>query len=181
MRELIHGLQRQQGITTLVVTHDQEEAVMLADQLAVIFDGVLQQVAAPRVFYEQPANLEVARFFGANNLLAGVVRGGAIQTDLGSFRVERNHLAPGPVQLAIRPENIRILSGSSIIAGRTSGENTVDGQVQSCAFTGVRSRLKVRVMQQTFDVIVDADAAGHYREGDRLQLYLPPEKLWAFY
>jgi len=174
MRELIHSLQRQKGITTVFVTHDQEEAVVLADQLAVIFNGVLQQVDAPRVFYEQPANLEVARFFGASNFFAGMVRGSVVQTDLGSFRVEKNHLSPGPVQLAIRPENIDIL------VDRLPRENTVDGKVQSCTFTGVHSRLKIRVMQKTLEVVTDADAAGRYQEGDRLQLYLPPEKLWAF-
>lgn len=117
---------------------------------------------------------EVARFLGANNVLSGFVRGSAIHTGLGPFRIGKNHLSPGPVQLVIRPEAIRILPGQETI------ENTVDGELQSCTFTGVHSRLRVRAGETTFEVVSEADAARRYREGDRLQLYLPPEKLWAF-
>lgn len=174
MRDLIRSLQRQKGITTVFVTHDQEEAVTLADQLVLIFEGKLQQADEPRRFYEEPASLEVARFFGAKNHFSGIVQDSGIATGLGCFQVEKNHLPCGPVQLAIRPENVRIYSGE------TPGRNTVSGEVRSCTFTGTHSRLKVRVNDRTFEILTEAGHASLYREGDKLQLYLPPEKLWAF-
>ena len=62
MRELVLGLQRELGVTTLFVTHDQEEAVVLADRIALVLDGRLQQHAPPTDFYDAPASLPVARF-----------------------------------------------------------------------------------------------------------------------
>ena len=175
MRDLVRSLQRQKGITTVFVTHDQEEAVMLADQLALIFNGKLQQAAAPLLFYEQPANLDVARFFGAKNYFSGIVLDSVIHTDMGCFRVEKNHLPSGPVQLAIRPDNIRILSDP------LPDGNTVRGEVHSSTFTGMHSRLKVRVKERIFEIVTEASAASLYQEGDELLLYLPPDKLWAFF
>ncbi|MBI5830071.1 MAG: ABC transporter ATP-binding protein, partial [Chloroflexi bacterium] len=63
MRELIRSIQQELKITSIFVTHDQEEAVMLADRVALMFDGVLQQFDAPRVFYERPLNAAIARFY----------------------------------------------------------------------------------------------------------------------
>jgi len=74
MRELVLGLQRELGVTTLFVTHDQEEAVVLADRIALVLDGRLQQYAPPTDFYDAPASLPVARFFGVANLLPGWCR-----------------------------------------------------------------------------------------------------------
>lgn len=184
MRDLIRSLQRRKGITTIFVTHDQEEAVMLADQLAFILRGKIQQAAAPRLFYEQPATLEVARFFGAKNHFLGTVLDSVIYTDLGCFRVEKNHLPPGPVQLAILPDHIRIISNQlpeGVIGDENVvADNTLHGKVQSCTYTGTRSRLKVTVKENSFEIVTEASAASLYQEGDELQLYLPPDKLWAF-
>jgi len=174
MRELIRDLQRQQEITTVFVTHDQEEAVMLADQIALILEGKLQQAAAPPVFFEQPANLETARFFGASNILLGAVNGEGIETGLGRLQVERNHLPPGPVSLAIRPENIQILQDGQ---GRV---NTIAGRVRSCSFLGTRSRLKVATATEVLDVVTETAATWRYQEGDPVLLFFPPEKLWAY-
>ncbi len=173
MRELICDLQRRQGITTLFVTHDQQEAVMVADRIALLLAGALQQVDEPRAFYERPANQGVARFFGANNIFPGTARGPAVCTPLGDFRVAENPLPAGPLQLVIRPENVHIVSDHQI------SENVVEGQVQSCLFTGTRTSLKVRAGQMLFEVLAEAEVAGRYRPGDALRLYLPPEKLWA--
>ncbi|MBL8045364.1 MAG: ABC transporter ATP-binding protein, partial [Anaerolineales bacterium] len=85
MRELILMLQRERGITTVVVTHDQEEAVILADRIALLFHGELQQFAAPRAFYERPTNERVARFFGGTNFLHGTQTGTIITTPHGVF------------------------------------------------------------------------------------------------
>lgn len=182
MREFIRNLQRQKGITTVFVTHDQEEAVMLADQLALIFNGQLQQAASPRSFFEQPANLEVARFFGAKNCFSGVLQDSCVQTDMGVLHIDRGLLQPGAVKLAIRPENIHIINpiGLNRLKEKAPDMNIVTGIIQSCSFTGAHSRLKVRVKEALFEISGDASASSFYQEGAAIQLYFPPEKMHVF-
>lgn len=64
MRALLRGLQRRLGVTTLFITHDQREAVDIADQVAVMLDGTIAQAGPPRLFYTDPATEQIARFFG---------------------------------------------------------------------------------------------------------------------
>ena len=71
MRDLIRNLQQSMGITTIFVTHDQEEAVVLADQVALILDGKLKQYAQPDVFYKKPIDVVTAKFFGGQNFIKG--------------------------------------------------------------------------------------------------------------
>ncbi|MGO4255539.1 ABC transporter ATP-binding protein [Marmoricola sp. RAF53] len=111
-RTQIAALQHRLGITTVYVTHDQVEAMTLGDRVAVMKDGVLQQVDTPLALYDEPANLFVAGFIGspAMNLLdAGLADG---QAEIGTFQVplERSALtrATGPVTLGIRPEAFRL-------------------------------------------------------------------------
>jgi len=122
----------------------------------------------------QPVNLQTARFFGANNILPGAVRGGIIETELGRFQAGSNHLPPGPVTLAIRPESILI------VQQRESDMNTISGRVRSCNFTGTRTRLKIATEIALVEVITEVSAMGRYQEGDTVLLFLPPEKLWAY-
>ncbi|MBC8093013.1 MAG: ABC transporter ATP-binding protein, partial [Pseudonocardia sp.] len=83
MRELIRTVQREVGVTTIFVTHDQEEAVMLSDRIALLLDGRVVQDAPPSEFYTRPATLAVARYFGTDNLGPGRVSGGVWSGPLG--------------------------------------------------------------------------------------------------
>lgn len=174
MRDLIHDLQRKQGITTLFVTHDREDAMLLADQIAVILNSVLQQAGEPRVVYERPANQAVALFFGAKNSLPGKVVGKVIQTAAGDFKVENKPLPTDSVMLTIHPDSIQILNDPSAY------ENTVEGRVKACTFTGTCTRMKVSLKGTVFDVTTDAGLAGAYKEGDKVRLHLPTDKLAIF-
>ena len=114
-RTEISRIQRQLGTTTIYVTHDQVEALTLADRLAVMRDGRLQQVGAPNDVYEHPDNLFVAGFIGspAMNFLAGRFGGGLLHTAIGEITVPdalRRRLGPnsrsdGEVIVGIRPEH----------------------------------------------------------------------------
>jgi multiple sugar transport system ATP-binding protein len=112
-RTHIASLQRRLGITTVYVTHDQVEAMTLGDRVAVLKDGVLQQVASPLGLYDRPANLFVAGFIGspAMNLLTAEV--GEDGAEVGGHRlpVERDTVAraTGPVTIGVRPESWRIV------------------------------------------------------------------------
>ena len=103
-REEIRRIQRSTGITTVFVTHDQEEAMSISDRIVVMKDGVLQQQGAPQAVYEDPANLFVAQFLGTPpiNTFAGTVRDGRLY--IGDEPVLTTDAPAGPVTVGIRPE-----------------------------------------------------------------------------
>ena len=117
MRRELLALQRKLGITTVFVTHDQEEAMTTADRIAVMHQGVIQQVGGPVEIYDRPANRFVAEFVGTINLVEGHVRGGAIESALGRIApaapdlaaaAGRARPASGDVALAFRPHGVRL-------------------------------------------------------------------------
>jgi iron(III) transport system ATP-binding protein len=141
VRGEIRALQQDLGITTVYVTHDQEEALSLSDRVAVMRNGRVQQVAPPKALYERPVNRFVADFVGTNNFIPGVIKarsGGhaLVETPLGSVRARPSaELAPGSAcVLAVRPENVA-LDGV--------GENVVDGHVRLAAYLGNTLRYDV--------------------------------------
>lgn len=171
MRELILDIQRQLHITTIVVTHDQEEAVVLANRVALLFDGHLHQYAEPRAFYERPVNAHTARFFGGLNFVPGQKYHTEVDTPLGLFQVRRQSLGDGPVLLTIRPENLRL-------GQRDAVHNTVEGLIHSLVYVGTHTRFKITVGDFVFEAITDAASSEQYHQGQTVQVYLPPEKIW---
>ncbi len=119
MQVELRQLQRRIGITTIFVTHDQEEALTLADRIAVMRAGRILQMGAPQTVYDRPNSEFVATFLGTTNLLSGRIR--RIAGDIADVLLEgtamraARHglgLAPGaPVRIAVRPENVRISGG----------------------------------------------------------------------
>jgi iron(III) transport system ATP-binding protein len=141
VRGEIRALQRELGITTVYVTHDQEEALSMSDRVAVMRDGRVQQVATPKTLYERPANRFVADFVGTNNFIPGVCkeRGDAhavVETALGAIRARgAGDVALGaPCVLAVRPENVALAP---------TGDNVVDGRVRLAAYLGNTLRYDV--------------------------------------
>jgi ABC-type sugar transport system ATPase subunit len=116
MCELLRAQQLEAGVTTVYVTHDQEEALRLADRIVVMSSGQIVQAAAPAVVYDEPASLFVARFVGSPgmNLIAGEVRGGALHGEGGGvLPLAGAHLA-GPAVLGVRPEALRLDSHGAL-------------------------------------------------------------------
>ncbi|MEJ2749188.1 MAG: ABC transporter ATP-binding protein [Anaerolineae bacterium] len=174
MRDLILTLQRQLGITTIVVTHDQEEAVILADRVALIFDGVLQQVGEPVDFYERPLTEPIARFFGSVNFIPGIKQGSCIETSLGQFSLGCSaSVLDGPVKLTIRPENVQL--------SNCQQENSVPGCILSHVYAGTHTRFKVAAVDPALpplEVVADAASQRCYQDGDAVYLQFPPPKIW---
>ncbi len=110
VREDITAILRESGTTAILVTHDQAEALSLADQVAVLLDGRIAQHGAPADLYRRPASLGVARFVGGTIEIAGHVRAGVISTPLGEHPV-RNTVADGAVTAVIRPEQATVVPG----------------------------------------------------------------------
>ena len=170
MRVELKRLQRQIGITTVYVTHDQAEALTLSDQIAVIDQGNVVQLGDPKEIYFRPANDFVARFVGTTNLLDGKV----LNTDNTRTEVELpqgHHLnctrtAPlekgAPVAVSIRPESIRLSSDAS---DGGAGTNRLSGTVQIVAFQGDSCRVDVLIGDTLFQVktpphfVMPADSA----------------------
>ena len=141
MRELIRRVQHQFGITTIVVTHDQQDAVVLADKIALMRAGQLQQFATPDELFNCPSSESVARFFGGVNFLPGHAAGTIAQTAVGAFRTQSN-LTSGAVVLTIRPEQIQWCAAQPF--------NTVKGVVQDHQFMGTHHRYRVRLTESEF-------------------------------
>ncbi|UCF99177.1 MAG: ABC transporter ATP-binding protein [Spirochaetaceae bacterium] len=167
MRELILSIQRSLGVTTIFVTHDQEEAVLLADRIALMFDGRIQQVGESKQFYERPASRRIASFFGNTNFLPGFKDKQRVSCPLGQFRVESN--APdGPVTVVIRPE--------SVVLG-DHGENSFQAPVKRQIYMGTHNRYRIEVDSTEWEVVAPADSAASL-EGRRIAFSLPPDKIW---
>jgi ABC-type Fe3+/spermidine/putrescine transport system ATPase subunit len=152
VRAEIRTLQRELGITTVYVTHDQEEALSLSDRVAVMRDGKVLQVATPKDLYERPATRFVADFVGTNNFIAGVCRGVSgdqmlVDTALGALRGRATTAVAERARcvLAVRPENVA-LGGD--------GVNAIDGTIVLASYLGSVLRYDVATAE---GVIVKAD------------------------
>src|SRR6202045_1753170 len=125
LREQIRTLQQRLGTTTLFVTHDQEEALSMADRVGVMRQGRLEQIAAPDELYDHPATAFVAEFVGVMNRLPGELKGGGTVTVLDRTVPVMNQdadVSPGPVDVLVRPEGLTmavIENGNGIVTTRT--------------------------------------------------------------
>jgi spermidine/putrescine transport system ATP-binding protein len=178
----LRRLQRELGTTFIMVTHDQEEAMMISDHLAVMNDGQVLQIGPPRDVYTKPTNQFVAEFLGATNILSAVRHGDRVMTGLGDFMMQH---PPDWVKgsLTIRPEHIEVERPDAF------GANRVKAQVCETLYSGAALDLllepeplpnldpdfpikpgQVKVRTYTHD---------HIDRGEYVNLYFPPSHLVA--
>lgn len=170
MRHEIRVLQRDLGLTTVFVTHDQEEANTMADRMAVLNDGILQQVGPPMDLYDNPVNLFVARFLGTANVIRGGVVGGVFQAE-GGIAVPVGPGAAGSA-LVFRPQNAILRHRSSESVADSA---RLDGEVSHMEFLGSIVRYTVNVGPHK--VLVDEShrtGVAPVPEGAAVALYLHP-------
>jgi iron(III) transport system ATP-binding protein len=174
MRSEIRGLQRQLGITSVYVTHDQEEAFSIADRVAIMNRGNLVQMGTPRELYHQPADHFVAEFVGLSNIVPVEVV--EMKADRAIVRVFGQTLCSrrppqnpnNKVSVVLRPEALRI---------EKAGEGGVPARVRALAFTGPIARYTVAVDDGT-ELTVDLhnpDPDDFFAEGTSVVLHLPAE------
>jgi ABC-type Fe3+/spermidine/putrescine transport system ATPase subunit len=144
MREEIRRMQREIGITTIYVTHDQEEALAISDRVAVMERGEIRQIGAPREIYEQPQHAFVAEFIGGCNWLDATCEGGMLRLAAGpaigpmpDTAISRRQA--GPVRVAIRGEDLRLATDGDNPAACLSGRTTM------LSFLGQRVRVQARL------------------------------------
>ncbi|HLN01579.1 MAG TPA: ABC transporter ATP-binding protein [Bryobacteraceae bacterium] len=130
MQTELKSLQRQVGITFIFVTHDQDEAMVMSDRIALLRSGVLEQIAAPREIYRSPRTTYTAQFIGQTNLLRGTVAKGAVSC--GCFRWVSQE-ADGPVIFSLRPEDIHVADQTKMAA---PGSVRFHGRIERTMFHG---------------------------------------------
>lgn len=168
MRSLIRTLQRETGTTTLVITHDQAEAVALSDKIALLLDGRIVQDARPEDFYRRPASQAVARFFGGVNFIPGTVRAGQFHSALGPLTLPFG--APeGDHVLTVRPEALRLDAKDG---------NPRSARVTGVTFLGTQTRLELSVEGVPLQVLTVPGESDGISPGDAVAISLPGEALW---
>jgi iron(III) transport system ATP-binding protein len=178
LRHEVKQLQRRLGVTTIMVTHDQEEALTMADRIVVMNHGAIEQIGTPLEIYREPASPFVADFIGVMNFVAGTVGGdGTVRVGRVALACEADGLPPGTaVTLAIRPEDI-------VIQAAPGGEpNAVPARVETLAFLGsfFRADLVVDGMEGVLlraDLPVDLVRRLGIAEKTRVSLLLSPERI----
>jgi len=189
LRSEIRGLQKRLGITTVMVTHDQQEALTMADRIVVMDEGILKQSATPRNLYHAPEDTFVANFIGAMNFIEGWTVEDDRHATRGDLRLRFNADAGGVVPgesitLAFRPEDVRL------DREHAHDHNVLVGQVESIEFRGSFYRLDLLVRDSrggsghAFRVQADLQNAQMERlninEGAELSVYLPSGRVLPF-
>ena len=183
LRHEIRGLQRRLSVTTIMVTHDQEEALAMADRIVVMNHGVVEQVGSPMSVYTDPASPFVARFVGQMNFIAGTAaeRSGWVRVGPAEVfcRAGERLSAGTPVTLAIRPEEILVGPGTR------ESPNRLVTRVRGVQFLGAYTRLRL-ALGEASETVLECDVAANAlaelgaAEGAELALALKPEALRLF-
>jgi putative spermidine/putrescine transport system ATP-binding protein len=138
MRDEVRRIQRSHNIATLLITHDQDEALSLADRIVLLKDGALVQTGSPQELYDRPADAFVAGFIGRANLLDGtVIDGQTVHTPIGRLATPPHGRAAGSaLRMLVRPERIEVADG-------TTGENVFAARVLRDRFFGATRQIEV--------------------------------------
>ena len=156
MRQPIRKLQKEVGITTVYVTHDQEEAMAISDRIAVMKDGIIQQLGSPQEIYHRPANTFVASFIGTTNLIPASLYPGA---------------APSAAILSVRPEDFQISSQPN---------GGLKSRVTDFIFLGKDTHILAELDGKQVQIIHESSMDGGFKAGDTVYLGIEPGKINAF-
>lgn len=174
MQVELKRIQREIGITTIFVTHDQEEALTMSDRIGILRDGRLVQEGAPEEIYDRPTSAFAASFLGDANILAGAPTDGGIRLDDGTVIAIPG--ADGTASCAVRPERIAIHARESAPAAH---ENRLAGRISKRIFSGSASTYFVARDAQTLKVLVQNTDARRLSEGQEVVLDWPIESTVA--
>ncbi len=175
MRQAIRNLQKEVGITTVYVTHDQEEAMAISDRIAVMKDGVIQHVGTPQEVYHRPANIFVATFIGRTNLIDAEYSSSEKIVRMGGYEFGMNNLScktDSSVVLSIRPEDFQILKDV------TEG---IKSTVIDSVFLGLNTHYFITLPnKQTVEIIHESVMGNNLKSGDTVYLNIKVDKINVF-
>lgn len=186
MRRFIRDLQQRLNITTIFVTHDQVEAMELADRVAVIFDGKLAQYDAPDALYQRPASVEIADFMGASNIFAAQISNDKATTSFGTlqFSADTVQVRDGPGSVLLRGEAIDLLLADDASSGGAGGEsdfhartNTIPGRITGREFFGAAVNYSVEC--DGANINVNEQSRRLLDVGQNVWLSIEPQRIWV--
>ena len=184
MQLTLKRIQTEVGITFLHVTHDQEEAMTMADTIAVMNAGHIEQLGGPVELYDKPSTVFVANFLGQSNLITGRVTGrdggnAVVDTGTATLSVPLATAADGTqVQIGVRPEKLRLEPESASEAA--AGSNAIAGVVTDVSFTGVSTQYLVQTpAEQELTVFAQNTGEAQHRVGDRVRVVWRPENTFV--
>ena len=187
LRQEIRALQRQLGVTTVMVTHDQEEAFAVADRIVVMNQGVIEQVGSPLTIYREPTSLFVADFVGRINALPAVLHGAGVKVGEQVFACDpallKGHAPGAALRVTLRPEDVLARPGFG--KGAPGDANVFEAQVETIEFMGPYCLVRVHAAalgSQRLTVYLSLNylAEAQLVEGSCLTLRLPPERMRVF-
>ena len=176
MRNVIKNIQQQIGITTVYVTHDQEEALAVSDRIAIMDKGVIQQIGNPREVYERPANVFVSNFIGTSNILEGKIEilnnrnyvsfGNDYKEEMKNLnRIVKDNMK---VLISVRPQEFII----------TSDNSGINGVIKSSMFLGLNTHYFVKLSNgKTVETIQDSNVSGIIPNKTQVFLKIKPNKI----
>ena len=177
MRNAIKRIQQQIGITTVYVTHDQEEALAVSDRIAVMNNGVIQQTGTPQEIYQRPSNRFVATFIGLSNILPAKIYGAGQGVDFGGYKVALPNLRQGlqdgeKVLVSVRPEEF--------IINKTTNEG-LPATVVSSIFLGVHTHYFIKLDSgEEIEVISPSETGKLLENGAAIRLLVDSTKINVF-
>ncbi|MDP6734015.1 MAG: ABC transporter ATP-binding protein [Gammaproteobacteria bacterium] len=187
MRVELRVLQQQLGISTIFVTHDQEEAMAMSDRICVMESGVIRQIGQPNDIYERPRNRFVADFMGRSNLLDGRIRqsmNGEILVDANGLLLHSQHKdlhGSDDVVIMIRPERISLKRTSGSV--KTDNASEVAGKVNSAVYLGSLMHYEISTSSGTTLLItsqIDSDFAHHhFAPGQEVSVVIPRDAVYV--
>ncbi|MCD6428121.1 MAG: ABC transporter ATP-binding protein [Desulfurococcales archaeon] len=181
MREEIKRLQKRLGITTIYVTHDQEEAMSLSDRIAIMNNGRVAQIGRPKEVYMNPSNLFVATFIGRSTALIGKVvdvSSGRVKLAISEDVVIKGKVAKG-YELSVNDEAIAIMRPEDFDLEKPEAEaNELTGVVDLTMFIGAFTQVKLRIGNQSFKAYLDPDI--EVRPGAKMTVYIKVDDVIVF-
>jgi ABC-type Fe3+/spermidine/putrescine transport system ATPase subunit len=182
LRAEVKRLQQELKKTMIYVTHDQEEALSIADRVVVMEKGQFRQVGSPIDIYKCPNSSFVADFVGTSNFFRGRRNGGQVRSGQWQFKIsQEGTLADEEVFLAIRPEKIEVFKLGTVPAS-VEASNLIPARIDVVTFLGAAVRLVARVGNEEVisDVIEKDFEQKQLRQGDEVLLYFPPESFLVY-
>ena len=181
MRTVIKNIQHNVGITTVYVTHDQEEAMAVSDRIAVMNAGVIQHVGTPKNIYQRPANLFVSTFIGRSNVMNArleVEGGRCMLVTPSGYRTEMTNVLPQhqktqDIVMSVRPEEL--------LLNRDTGADGISAVVEDCVFLGLMTHYFVKLESgEDAEIIQESSIDSIIEPGTRIKLTINTEKVNIF-
>ncbi|MBT7075895.1 MAG: ABC transporter ATP-binding protein [Anaerolineae bacterium] len=170
LQEAVRNIQRELGITTILVTHDLEEAMSMSDRMALMMGGKVAAVDTPQLLFQKPPSVETAKFVGVKLFIEGVASSGTlVSAEWGELRIEDDAKA-GRSVYAIRPEHFRVIKEKS--------ENSFSGVVQNSVYRGEHIEMQVALSQKKIRVHLPAEK-GVFSSGTPVEVLLPKKYLFV--